>query len=286
MGSRRRSRKSDGDLAFGVVVLLAIGVFIYPKALYYILGTIVVIAVVIVAIYIFRRKDVAAAGRNGSIRASNSVEVTNGGSGTDLYGIWKSIGGANVRVIDHKRWTMGLLRALEWKRFEIVCGKYFEMCGFVAKTNRCGPDGGVDIHLFKDGSQRPDVAVQCKAWSTYKVGVKTVRELLGVMTADRINQGTLITTGLYTNEARQFAQGKEIELIDGEGLLQRIESLTSEQKAELLTVATEGDYTTPTCPSCGIKMTLRTNSKDESQFWGCLNYPRCHARLRYSKVSI
>ena len=43
----------------------------------------------------------------------------------------------------------------------------------------------------------------------------------------------------------------------------------------LLALATEGDFLTPTCPACGVKMTARSNSPYGRKFWGCVNYPRC-----------
>ncbi|OGA38918.1 MAG: hypothetical protein A3G24_12275 [Betaproteobacteria bacterium RIFCSPLOWO2_12_FULL_62_13] len=46
----------------------------------------------------------------------------------------------------------------------------------------------------------------------------------------------------------------------------------------------QGTNKTEQGPSCGIKMTLRTNSKDESQFWGCLNCPHCKVTFRRPSV--
>lgn len=174
-----------------------------------------------------------------------------------------------------RAWSLELLRALEWRRFEILCRAYFEKRGFRSKTTRFGADGGVDIHVYEEGTDTP-ILVQCKAWNTYRVGIKPVRELLGVMTIENVRKGVLITTGRFTSEARDLAaQVKGLALIDGEDFLQRIYSLNAEDRGDLLRLATEGDFTTPTCPSCGIKMMLRESRKDGSPFWGCSNYPRC-----------
>ncbi len=45
----------------------------------------------------------------------------------------------------------------------------------------------------------------------------------------------------------------------------------------LLAFATEGDWTTPTCPSCGAKMVDRDSKR--GRFWGCSNFPNCKATL-------
>ncbi|MGB8857191.1 MAG: topoisomerase DNA-binding C4 zinc finger domain-containing protein [Burkholderiales bacterium] len=42
-------------------------------------------------------------------------------------------------------------------------------------------------------------------------------------------------------------------------------------------MATEGEYSTPSCPSCGIKMLIRSGR--QGNFWGCKNFPRCRQIL-------
>ena len=179
-------------------------------------------------------------------------------------------------------WTLDLLRELEWKRFEDVVAAYFRWEGLRAKTTRIGPDGGVDVYLYRDGESAPLAVVQCKAWNAYKVGIKPVRELLGVMASEKIAKGYFITTGVFTEEAREFAQRNPLKLIDGDELLRRIQGLPEGARAQLLEAATNGDYTTPTCPRCGVKMVTRTSSKDQSRFWGCRHYPRCRQTFQVS----
>jgi restriction system protein len=195
----------------------------------------------------------------------------------DFYGMWKDVTTAEPArsSIDTTRWSKGLLDALEWKRFEVVCGRYFETIGFTSKVAREGADGGVDIHLYAAGSDTPGILVQCKAWKAYPVGIKPIRELLGVMTASRVAEGIFISTGEYTSEARRFAAQNNIHLIDGSDLLAKIQAVPADHQRSLLEVATAGDFTTPTCPSCGLKMVNRIAQKSGDQFWGCTGYPRC-----------
>lgn len=177
-------------------------------------------------------------------------------------------------------WSLALLREMEWKRFEEVSAAYFRELGLISKTIRCGADGGVDATLYAPGSEEPVAIVQCKAWNSYTVGVKPVRELLGVMAAQRVPKGIFMATGRYTAEALQFAQDNPLELMSGEQILSRIAALTPESQQRLLVVATEGDYMVPTCPSCGIKMVAR-EGRDGKPFWGCRNFPRgCRQRFQ------
>jgi restriction system protein len=165
-----------------------------------------------------------------------------------------------------------LLDALEWRRFEELVTLYFFKTGFVAKRSRVGADGGVDILLYRQGEQQPFAYVQCKAWHTYKVGVKPVRELLGVMAAEKISQGYFVTTGAFTSEALAFAENQSLKLVTGDYLLEKLKSLPPESQDEIMETVTCGDYTTPTCPHCDIKMVMRHGSSGD--FWGCLNYSR------------
>jgi hypothetical protein len=185
-----------------------------------------------------------------------------------------------------KGFTPQLLSELEWKRFENLVEGYFSAIGLKTRPNRPGADGGVDIHLLHPDTNQVGSIVQCKSWHVYDVGVKPVRELYGVMAADHIPEGVFVTTGDYTAEARSFAAGKQLTLIDGRDLLARLAALPSEKQASLLAAITAGDYKTPTCPRCGIKMVRRQNKKQllgSSAFWGCPSYPRCRQTFPIKK---
>ena len=178
--------------------------------------------------------------------------------------------------------TLALLQELEWKRFEQVTEAYFQQVGWGTQAARIGPDGGVDIHLTRPGSQGPGAVVQCKAWNSYKVGVKPVRELFGVMAADTVPEGFFVTTSEYTTEARAFADGKRLVLIDGPDFVRRVQALPPDAHARLYATASTGDYRTPTFPSCGRKMVPRVSGKGRSaglSFWGCPSYPDCFGKI-------
>lgn len=177
-----------------------------------------------------------------------------------------------------EEWSMDSLRQLEWKRVELLAAEFFKHLGFHANETRLGADGGVDVELRRPGETTLAAVAQCKAWNTRKVGVKPVRELFGVMAAGSVPAGIFVTTGEFTDEAKDFAQGKALELVDGSTLLAYIHQLPQEAQDRLAEVCFAGDYTTPSCPSCGVKMVMRTAQKGGnagSQFWGCPNYPRC-----------
>lgn len=175
-------------------------------------------------------------------------------------------------------WSLGLLQDIEWKRFEDLCALFYREMGFQAETTPLGPDGGVDIRLSKEEDGRlVKSIVQCKAWGERWVGVKPIRELLGVMAHEKIEKAFFMAPGGYSDDARKFAEANRITLLDGKVFLAMLKRLPSVSSAKLLEFATSGDYTTPTCPSCGVTMVKRTGRKGD--FWGCSTFPKCRQRL-------
>ncbi|MEN3366531.1 MAG: restriction system protein [Burkholderiales bacterium] len=179
------------------------------------------------------------------------------------------------------RWTLEALRVLEWKRFEALCAEYYETVGFQSETIRCGADGSIDVKLFKTDPSKPLALVQCKTGNVYTVGMKEVRELLSMMTQQKIPRGIYITTGTFNRDALNFADDHPIQLLDGDGFVRKILALPEEEQERLLEDAFQGDYKTPTCPSCAVKMARR--SVEGRSFWGCVNSSKCRNTFEISR---
>ncbi len=174
-------------------------------------------------------------------------------------------------------WTLDALKQLEWKRFEMLCVWFYEAIGFTVKTVPHGADGGIDATLYKDGMSVPIAVVQCKAWRS-PVKVEPVRALGGVMHSKKVKRGVFWSlAGFIGQPVQVYAAEAGIQLLDGAGIVQRIRALDADKQTRLLARAFEGDYRTPTCAACGVKMVER-QSKGGS-FWGCRNYPSCRVKL-------
>jgi restriction system protein len=114
------------------------------------------------------------------------------------------------------------ITSMSWRDFERLVGEAFRRQGFtVTGFGGNGPDGGVDLGLSRNGQR---FLVQCKHWRKRQVGVTVVRELNGVMSAQRAHGGFVVTGGEFTREAREFARTTKIELIDGSALAELIGS--------------------------------------------------------------
>lgn len=176
-------------------------------------------------------------------------------------------------------WSIQLLKDLEWKRFEMVCGEYFRLLGKKVETVSHGSDGGIDARIYSSEGGKLEYAIQCKAWTSL-IGVKPVRELFGVMAHEAAGKGIFMATDDFTKEAMRFAEEHrdKLFLVNGPKFLSMILKLPDTKREQLLAFAVAGDYRTPTCPSCGIKLIRRSGRS--GQFWGCRNFPRCRTIVK------
>ena len=80
-----------------------------------------------------------------------------------------------------------------------------------------GGAGGIDINCWRQqptGGER--VLVQCKHWPDGVVGENHVRDLYGTLSARQdIDRAELVTSGCVSRDARRWAQGKRVRLVDG-----------------------------------------------------------------------
>jgi restriction system protein len=180
-----------------------------------------------------------------------------------------------VALLASGKWTLDLLKRLEWRRLEELCAAYFADAGFSVQILHERADGSAQICLFAAGATEASTHVHCKPWDAYPIGLKALRELRGTVAAANGPKVVLVTTGRFTPESAAFAAKEAIELIDGAALLEKLTALAPEKAAALLKLVTKGDFLTPTCPRCFIKMTARRSTRLGRQFWGCRNYPRC-----------
>lgn len=187
------------------------------------------------------------------------------------------------------------LHGISWREFELLVGEAYRLQGYeVAEVGGAGADGGVDLVLRKD---REKFLVQCKQWKAFKVGVTVVRELYGVMAAEGAAGGFVVTAGRFTDEAIEFASGRNVTLVDGPKLhalvrparaarpsSKRMETRVHQRPVTPFAASMPFEAE-PACPSCSGAMVRRTAKRGDqagTTFWGCAKYPACRGTRLFS----
>lgn len=168
-------------------------------------------------------------------------------------------------------------RGMSEEAFHKVITEFFMKNGFAVDPVPAGLGDGVDLMLRKNGKL---FVAQHRHWREIRVGVPMVREQYTVMQAARANGVYVITTGEFTYKAIQYAEDKNISLIDGAKLRRLVNKSPGAEKYR------QNSGKAPFCPLCSAEMLIRTgtdNGGHDKRFWSCSNYPKCSGSLEFRK---
>ncbi|NNJ91640.1 MAG: hypothetical protein HKP55_08190 [Gammaproteobacteria bacterium] len=121
------------------------------------------------------------------------------------------------------------------------------------------------------------------------MGVAVIRELYGVMTDVVAQYGKFVCSSQFSRDAKQFAQGKPIELVDVYKLVKLINAVQKEKRMQTIypplepkpsaaSVMATPQTMTPDCPRCGsgmVKGKAKHGKNIGKWFWGCSQFPDC-----------
>jgi len=127
----------------------------------------------------------------------------------------KSQSDYKVRLADWFRTQLFWWRNLGGREFEIELAQLLTKRGYQVKWTGKAGDGGIDLALWKDGR---NVIVQCKAHGR-PIGPAPVRDLFGTMIDRNASEAWLVSSFGFSKAARNFANGKRIQLFSIEDLL-------------------------------------------------------------------
>ncbi|MBB3800633.1 restriction system protein [Xanthomonas arboricola] len=201
-----------------------------------------------------------------------------------LAALFSYLGTRSRRRFLETRTSLESLAAGGWRQFELLVGEAFRRQGYsVEETGLGGPDGGIDLILRKDGRR---TLVQCKQWKRQQVGVSVVREMFGLLAHHQAHAVKIACIGTYTKDAERFAEGKPIELIGGEQLLEMIQAAQQQATTKQTAAPVEPIFAStgsvvsevvvsPNCPRCGSMLVQRINRRTGENFLGCSQFPKC-----------
>jgi restriction system protein len=108
---------------------------------------------------------------------------------------------------------------LTWKEVQNLVSEAFRRRGFGVQAFS-GGQGPVDLVLSKDGEK---TFVNCKQWRVWEVDYRPLAELYGYMSGAGAERAVMLTTGRFSQKAREFAKRHNLYLIDGSGLVELIQ---------------------------------------------------------------
>ena len=128
--------------------------------------------------------------------------------------------------------TVAELTAWSVENVRLLVAGLFEATGYQAHLRKHG--GDADIELLRAGHTNPSVLVCCRPGTAGPVDAKTVRELFGTLISENVEAGWIIAPGGFSGEAQTFAADRGIELIDADGLIERLRALDQNVLVQVL----------------------------------------------------
>lgn len=109
------------------------------------------------------------------------------------------------------------IRAMKWANVQLLLAEAFRLQGFVVKE--LGGEAA-DMLLVKDDRS---YLVDCRHWNAIEVGPDAPGQLYGAMGRLGAKGGFVVTAGLFTPAALEFARGLNVELVGGRQLARMLE---------------------------------------------------------------
>ena len=109
------------------------------------------------------------------------------------------------------------IQDLSWQEFKEIVAEAYRGSGYIIPENNVfTSDPSVDLIMRKGANL---YLVQCRYWQNRKLGKREVKNLFTLMHDKQASGVFLLTTGIFTNEARHYALNRPITLVDGISLL-------------------------------------------------------------------
>jgi len=104
------------------------------------------------------------------------------------------------------------MTAVAFKEFTV---SLFREMGYTVEITPETSDNGIDLLLRKNNQL---IAVQCKRWNT-PIREPIIRDFYSALMSSGAQSGYIVTTSTFTSHAYSFAEGKPIQLVDLEALI-------------------------------------------------------------------
>ena len=150
------------------------------------------------------------------------------------------------RILRARNESHKALRQLTPGQFEEALAHLFRQMGFSATRTPAVNDGGWDVVAVKDGKT---FLIEAKHYSpSNPVGRPAVMKLHSAVISEQANGGVVVTSGVFSKPAIEFAEKNGLTLVDGEMLVRTMsKAFPSQEDASLVALM---------CRRCGVRFSI------------------------------
>lgn len=113
------------------------------------------------------------------------------------------------------------LEVMDPREFEYFVADFFRTLGYTVQVTSGSNDGGKDIILYKGQEMK---FVEVKRYTKNSIGRPFIQKLHSAIVDANAVGGYFVTLSNFNKNARQYAANKNIELIDGDSLINMMKS--------------------------------------------------------------
>lgn len=136
--------------------------------------------------------------------------------------------------------TAEYIAKLDGKRFEALVAAYYNKTGVIATRTNASPGSPVHLKISWKGEPKPFAYVQCIANASSQVDAKPLKDFVAALAADNLRRGYVVTPGKFTSAASDLAAQKQLTLMPGEVLLEKLNALPASARKEIVQEASLG----------------------------------------------
>lgn len=110
------------------------------------------------------------------------------------------------------------LSDIKWQDFESLISNYFIKTGFIVKErDKLLNDEFNNLEANKENYK---IIINCKFWHIKNLNASLIENIYKEVESEKVDQIYIITLGNFSYRAKEFARGKNIELINGYTLIE------------------------------------------------------------------
>ena len=124
------------------------------------------------------------------------------------------------------------IQELSWPELNDMVSKAYAKAGYMVLANDAyTSDPSIDIVMRKSANL---YLLQSRYWRNRKVSLREVKKLFALMHEKQASGIFLLTTGIFTKNARRYAIGRPINLVDGIQLVKLLDSTKQDDSSSTL----------------------------------------------------